>query len=313
MKKKRKFYRGAVNHVYQRTIDGVQLFYCIEDCLVFYTIFAVCSKNDEVVPLELCLMHNHTHALIQCETVQKLSRFVDHYTSWYVQEYNSFIGRRGKLFKKNFGSAPKWDDKRLRSAIIYIGNNPVEKNFCSSARDYRWNFLAYKDNGSPFSEKLVKRNSSYELKKALKEVDSMVSLNLPIKYRQLIRMTRKLNENEFEQLVDYIITAYLPFDYNNLSSHFKSYDSMLLAMDSTTGDDYDIKESRDRFSIMSFREMRTYFLRRMPMYEIRKVTAFSLEDKMVLYKELLENTSATGKQICNFLHIHTEKDSPDSG
>ena len=141
----------------------------------------------------------------------------------------------------------------------------------------------------------------------------MVSLNLPIKYRQLIRMTRKLNENEFEQLVDYIITAYLPFDYNNLSSHFKSYDSMLLAMDSTTGDDYDIKESRDGFSIMSFREMRTYFLRRMPMYEIRKVTALSLEDKMVLYKELLENTSATGKQICNFLHIHTEKDSPDLG
>ena len=33
----------------------------------------------------------------------------------------------------------------------------------------------------------------HELQKALKEVDSMVSLNLPIKYRQMIRMTRKLN------------------------------------------------------------------------------------------------------------------------
>ena len=84
MRKRRKFYRGVVNHVYQRTIDGVHLFYTREDCLVFFTILSVCAKSAEVQILELCLMHNHIHMIIKSETVQELSGFMDHFLSWFV-------------------------------------------------------------------------------------------------------------------------------------------------------------------------------------------------------------------------------------
>lgn len=135
MRKRRKFYRGVVNHVYQRTIDGVHLFYTVDDCLVFFTILSICARSAEVQILELCLMHNHIHILVKTETLKTLSRFVDHFSAWFVQEYNSYVGRTGKLLTKNFGSAPKWDEKRLRSAIIYVGNNPVEKKFCKKQRN----------------------------------------------------------------------------------------------------------------------------------------------------------------------------------
>ena len=62
---------------------------------------------------------------------------MDRFTSWFVREYNSFSGRTGKLFKKNYGSAPKSDSKKIRSCINYIGNNPVEKSLCERAQDYR--------------------------------------------------------------------------------------------------------------------------------------------------------------------------------
>ena len=307
MRKRRKFYRGATNHVYQRTVDGVQLFYTIEDCLVFYTIFATCAKSAEIKISTLCLMHNHLHFLAKTYTVQELSAFVDHYTAWFVHEYNTFVGRKGKLFKKNFGSAPKWDEKKLRSAIIYIGNNPVEKHFCKKAIQHRWNFLAYWNNDHPFSEKIIKSKASRELNKALKEVDLMVMLNRPLKYAQLIRLTRELSEKEMEQFVDYVIFSYSPFDYDELASHFKSFDLMLEAMDSTTGDDYDINEPRDSFSLDSFNDMMRHMQKSMKRYEIRKVTALPLDKKMEILNELRLHSRASEHQICNFLHISTKR------
>lgn len=303
MRKRRKFYCGAVNHVYQRTVDGIQLFYCDIDCLVFFTILAVCSRSSGIHILEICLMHNHIHLLIQAEIMHELSHFMDHCTAWFVREYNSFIGRSGKLFKKNYGSAPKWDEKKLRSAIIYIGNNPVEKHFCKNAEEFRWNFLSYGLSDNPFSEPLIKRKASQDLRKAIKEVDLMSSLNLPLKYAQLMRMTKKLSEKEYEQFIDYVINTYSPIDYKKLASHFKSYESMLHAMSSTAGNDFDIKESRDDFSLQAFREMVRYIDKRTPSDAIRRITVLPLGEKIKLYNELILNTTANGKQICKFLHI----------
>ena len=309
MRKRRKFFSGVVNHIYQRTIDGSQLFYCIEDYLVFYTIFSVCAKSAGISPLILCIMHNHFHFLVETENRNDLSNFIDHFTAWYVREYNHHVGRTGKLLKKNFGSAPKWEEKKLRSCIIYIGNNPVEKQFCKRGQDYRWNFIAYAKSSNPFSEKILKRRISHNLSKALKEVDVMHSLNLPLKYAQIIRLTKKFNDIELEQFTDYVISRYLPFDYNKLISYFKSYESMLLAMESTTGDEFDIAESRDSFSLKSFNEMMKHMETKMPRHQIRKITTLSVDDKIDLYKELQKHTSATGQQICHFLHIKTVKDS----
>ena len=307
MRKRRKFYRGVVNHVYQRTIDGVHLFYTVDDCLVFFTILSICARSAEVQILELCLMHNHIHILVKTETLKTLSRFVDHFSAWFVQEYNSYVGRTGKLLTKNFGSAPKWDEKRLRSAIIYVGNNPVEKKFCKKAKEYRWNFLAYRNNSWPFSCKVVMRKVSFSMKKAFQEVDSMVHLNQPLRYALLNRIFEKLSKDEKEQLVDYIISSYSPIDYEELESHFKSYESMLLAMESTTGDDYDIKESRDDFSLNAFNQMMKYMMSKLPENKVRTVTTYALDEKLSLFRELQTHTSASLHQICSFLHLKAGK------
>ena len=306
MRKRRKFYRGVVNHVYQRTVDGVHLFYTREDCLVFFTILSVCAKSADICILELCLMHNHIHLLAKTETAQELSGFMDHFTAWFVHEYNSYVGRSGKLFKKNFGSAPKWEEKKLRSAIIYVGNNPVEKNFCFKESEYRWNFLAYRNSSQPFSAKMVKSYISYELKKAMKIVDSMVNLNLPLKYALLDIITKNLTSDEYEQLTDYIISSYSPLNYEVLESYFKSYDSMLAAMESTTGDDYDINEPRDGFSLKAFMEMVDYVKKKMPGGKVRQVTVLSLDEKIELYGELMAHTSAAGQQVRSFLHLKAQ-------
>lgn len=303
MRKKRKFYRGQVNHVYQRSINGVNLFYGWEDFIVFYTIFAVCARSSGIQVLELCIMPNHFHILIRTSSVHELSSFMDRFTSWYVMEYNASIGRKGKLLKKNFGSAPKWDEKAVRNVINYIGNNPVEKKLCKKAEEYRWNFLAFAYSNNPFSEPIRREYASTALREALREVDNMAKMNLPLKHGRLARISSKLKIREKEQLIDYIIKQYLPFDYTALSSYYDSYETMLTAMHSNTGSEHDINEDWDPESDQVFNEMIRYVQDTRPEMMTRKITMLPDEDKISLSIELQRNFNVTYRQICRFLHI----------
>ena len=307
MARKRKVYYRVLNHVYQRTVNGVHLFYSEEDRLVFYSILSVCAKGCNVQIIKVCLMHNHMHLLIEADSLEELSSFMDRATSWFVRTYNIEHGRTGRLLKKNYGSAPKWEEKKQRSAIIYVGNNPVEKGFCPYAENYRWNFLAYAKSTSPFSEPLVIRSASAHLKKALKIVDNIIALNLSLKYSMLRSLKAKLSPKEYEQLIDYIIVGYQLIDYNALISRFKSYDDMIYAMHSTTGDEFDIKEGQDDFSLRSYKEMMEYLHRTHTDEYIRKMISLPLEEKMQLASILRINTTASIHQIAKFLHISITK------
>ena len=82
---------------------------------------------------------------------------------------------------------------------------------------------------------------------------------------------------------------------------------MLIAMESSTGDEFDIPEPRDTYSLKSFNEMMKHLEKKMPRHQIRRITTLSIDGKIEIYKELQMHTSATGHQICSFLHIKVEK------
>lgn len=307
MRKRRRFYGGKVNHVYQRTEGWVNIFYCYADYLVYYTIFAVCAKAAKIqVPL-LCLMYDHTHFLAIAENIQELSAFVDRSAAWFVKEYNHQIGRKGKLLHKNFGSAPKWSDKDIRSAINYVGNNPVEKGLCVKAEEYRWNFLAYAVSDHPFSEKYVPSKASKHLRNAIKETKEMADQNLPLRYVHLKRMMKKLSPKEMEQFVDQVILMYLPFDYDIAISNFGSYEAMVDAMHNNTGSEHDLKERNDRSSHVIFKDMLAYLGNSMPANDIRRITVMPEDDKVRLAQKLRSVFPISEWQLSKFLHIPPQK------
>jgi hypothetical protein len=221
-------------------------------------------------------------------------------------DYNFSIGRKGKLLKKNFGSAPKWNDKSIRSAINYVGNNPVEKHLCAAAEEYRWNFLAYYQCNSPFSAPLIRKNASKKLRRALAEVDSMYNLDKPIKCLQAKRLLSKLTKEEADQLIDYIITLYSVIDYNELILYYGSYEKMLEAMRSNTGSEHEIQEEWYPESDKSFQEMTDYTITQWPMKIARQVSMLDESSKTHLLYELKQHTSASNRQICKFLHINSD-------
>lgn len=307
MRKKRKFYSGVLNHVYQRSLNGVNLFYEDEDFLVFYTIFSVCVRSSDVEALMLCIMFNHFHALLRARSVQDLSEFMDRFTSWFVRDFNYSIGRKGKLLKKNYGSAPKWTEKSVRSTINYIGNNPVEKGLCARAEEFRWNFLAYFYSDHPFSEPIYRDRASKPMRRALKEVDAMNQMNLPLKHAQLRRLFRALSLVEKQQIIDYIISQYFSFDRDSLMAYYASYEAMLAAMQSNTGSEHEIREEWSPESDTVFNDLIDWVHARWPEMGARSVIMLKDDAKKTLVRELLHQTSASENQLLKFFHLPNEQ------
>ena len=299
--RKRRFVSGECMHVYQRTIGGANIFYDHEDYIVFYTIFSIVSRLYRISVMELCLMIDHVHMLLSSEVLSEISRFVQHYTSLFVREYNIGVGRKGSLFHKSFGSAPKKGGKKIRSAIVYVGNNPVEKGLCRRAVEYRWNFLAYMVADNPFSSIRSLSMCSQRLRCAIREVTGCLGQGEYLSYARVRRMFGKLKADEKDILTDYIIKIYFPFDKESLLSLYDSYEDMINAMDSTSGSEYDLKEKFFNGTDMVYKDMLDMV--REKVKPIRRVTILPDEEKFEFARHLQSKTMGTSLQISKFLHM----------
>lgn len=297
---------GECMHVYQRSVGGFNLFYDVEDFIVFYTIVSVLSRVYQVSVLEMCLMIDHVHVLISSASLDEVSAFVRHYSSLYAMEFNNDVGRKGPLFHKSFGSAPKKGSKKIRSTIVYIGNNPVEKKLCEMAELYRWNFLQYICDENPFS--LPDKNPSAELQRAKSEVRYMVRCNKYLTYAQVRRLLYGLKENERNVLIDYIISKYFMFDTEHLLSYYENYDEMLNAMKSTAGSEHDIKEKYYSGTDAVYRDMYDLVKHDYQIFPVKQVVVLPVEKKIVMARYLKNKTAASYFQIAKFLHLDLESE-----
>ena len=300
--KNRKFSDGDYMHIYQRTNRKYNIFYSHLDYLVYFTIFSIQATKMGINVLELCLMIDHLHMLILGNTMDDISRFICTVSSTFVREYNRAAGRIGALFEKRFGSAPKRGRKKLVTACIYIGNNPVEKKICARAEQYRWNFIAYLNSSHPFSDKIIIDQASIRLRRAINTVKSHHEQGKYLNYALLQRLFLGLNPKEAAQLTDYIINKYSVLDKNSLCKIFGSYPLMLEAMHSTVGSEYEINEDFDPHPDTVYREMISY-VRNNITPDIRKVTTWSLEEKMKLAGQMKAKLGVAMWQIAKFLHI----------
>lgn len=300
--RRRKFVNGEVNHTYQRTMSGFNIFYEVEDYLVYYTIFSILAIRYGIVVYGLCLMIDHIHSLISASDRKTFCNFIRHVSLLFVKEYNKAHDRSGPFFEEGFGSAPKIGLKRLRTAIAYLFNNPVERFLCSKAQEYRWNFLPYAQCRNPYSEPVRLRQASRALRKAIKEVDGARERGQHMKYALIRRLFSTLDKQEKNQLTDYIIVRYSAIRYDLLAACYGGHDNMLTAINSNTGSEYDISETICGRSDTEFRELHRY-VHAEGFDNAGDVISQEEKVKLHLMEKMLKRTSASVYQIRKFLHI----------
>ncbi len=303
LKKRRIVKQGSIQHIYQNKADRTILFYDLEDYLVLYTIISITAKSQKVTLLGICLMIDHIHLLAEIDMADTLCRFVKSYTIIFARAYNSAHNKHGRVLRRTFGSASKLGNKKIKTAISYLYNNPVEKKIVSKAQDYRWNFLAYANSQHPFSRKIILRNISQRLYYNIRLVKFMYINDQWLSYSFISNIFKDLDQEESDQLIDYIISLYCPIDFKKIDTYYGGHDSLILAINSNSGSEYDIHEDYNTDSDTVYDEIKSRLSLIRPNQPVRSVTILGEKEKLEIMKLLLIKTSAKKYQIEKFLQI----------
>ena len=302
-KHSKEFFPGVPHHIYVRSFDRGVIFYTTEDYLVFFTFITTIARHYGITLLELSIMPDHVHAFAGSGNSRTMELFLFQTERRFAMEYNTTVGRTGRLFETPPGHAPKLTDKKIRTCVAYLFNNQVEKKIVSSAELTRWNFMAFAVSDHPFSEPIKLEYASRALRRALKLVKFMRSQDKPLEYRTLKALYCSLSMAEREQLTDFIITSYNCLDYDSIISYFGSYEKMVLAVNSNTGSEFDIKESYDTSSDAPFFRMAEVVSKINGLEDVKKVITLSTDQKIKLANKLIQMPGVTSRHISKFLHM----------
>lgn len=297
------YVRGSLGHVYQRSVSGFVIFYTIEDYLMFFMIFCSLARKHHVRILGLCLMVDHIHFLVQADCLESISKFVQEYSIAFVRAYNKEYGFHGSLLRSSFGISSKVGDKKKRTAIAYLYNNPVEKKLCRKCEEYRWNFLAYANSDHPFSEKLILSKASAGLRRAIRFVRLMSRSGRVVVRQQLNKMFSALSIKEKNQLADFIIRTYSCIQYEKSISYYGSYPQMVQAINSNTGSEYDLKEDFNPYSDRAFIRMANKVVGSAGKEGLKHLLHSSTEEKLSVLRSFINELAVAPLQAVKFLRL----------
>ena len=309
--KRRDFNEFAIEHIYQRPSERGLLFYSDMDYLQFFTIICVCAVKHYIRIVSLSLMPDHFHLLIISPSSESTASFMRDCTSLFAMDFNEYCGRHGNLWQKSYGKALKISDKAKRTAIAYVGNNGAEKQLCIRTEEYRWNFLAYFNDENPFSEPVKAKAASKYLKKAQAIIRRYHDLNKPLGIHLLEKMRNGLDDREWDQLCDYVISVYNVIDYIAAIRFYGSFETMLTALNSNTGSEYEIREEMNGLPDTNYDEIRKHLLKNGHLENARQnprqLLRLSEDARTELAERIRQDGVAPIYQIRKYLHLPVRK------
>ena len=304
MARKIKYDCRGIAHIYQRGFNMSVIFYSVKDILVFYTLLYVLKKKYKITVLGVVFMYNHYHLLIKAKSQEVISCFIRDLETTYSKEFNKDTGTKGPVFMPRYGLSNKKWDKKQREAAAYLYNNPVEKQLSTNAVGYRWNFLAYAKSDHPFSEKLVIRKASDKLRKCIQEVKYMFNHDAFLNYTILRNCFGRLSRDEGNQLIDFIIGTYNVVDYNETIRLYGSYEKMLIAFDSNTGNEHDLKEEYSDQSYRGYVSSIRFLSKDFGYINPKEVLNLSEEDRRLLSRRIANRMLVSLFIAETLLHIY---------
>ena len=91
------FIPGVPHHIYFRSFDRGLIFYTSSDYLVYFTFITTVARHYGVTLMELSIMPDHVHAFARSRKSMDMKLFLFQTERPFAMEYNSAIGRTGRL------------------------------------------------------------------------------------------------------------------------------------------------------------------------------------------------------------------------
>ena len=143
------------------------------------------------------------------------------------------------------------------------------------------------------------------MRRAIEEIKALRTTDTPLNYTTIERIIKELSPGEIKQLTDFIVTSYNCIDYQRLEEYYDDFQTMLIAIHSNTGSEYDIKEDKTTDSDAIFKKMQT-IIKKMTSYpDMTLVLSLPDSEKQRLAWILTAESGASHHQIAKFLHLST--------
>jgi len=291
----------AMHHLYMKGKNWWGIFYRIEDTILYFTMYSVYARRLEMTVVAFSIMFNHTHSSVLNVPKPIITLFQRQIGVSYAHAYNKEYERNGQLWHHSFGSSLKISAKKMLSIIVYVFNNCVAGKMNRRAIENRWTLLAYYNNPHPFSEPIIKGKCSKRMLRAMKLVDISFKNDEPLSYAIQKRLFSGLTAGERSQIIDYLISKYNFLDYDALIALYGSFEKALIAMDSTAGTEYDMKDDTGDHSC--YAKMIALTKRLFPDMKKINVEKMSPEQKNKLTKAFYANINLNPDHIRKFLHL----------
>lgn len=299
--RKRPFKADAWVHVYKRRKDKFLLFYTTRDFLVYYTLFFCLAEKHKVRTYGLCIMVDHVHELLQASERERLENFERELNSRFAKEWNFAHNTVGQVFSR-FGNSIKLGDKQKRTCVAYLANNPVERHICVNAEQYTWTFLL------PDRDTYSLSALSEDLLFKLKRVEALRQSGRPLTYLVLDNLVAGLDAQEQKILVGHIIKTYDALDRQSVLNLYGDEATMIIAVNSNTGSEYDIKESFSGVSDAVYSKIRLILDRDYNVKSPADVIHWDIDKKIAALHDLMSKSSATMAQVAKYLHLSIIED-----
>ena len=85
-----------------------------------------------------CVMPNHVHVIAEQTFGFPLSDVVQGWKSSAAHLINHDLGRRGRLWRREYFDRFMRDDDHLSTTVAYVEDNPVKAKFVKQAEDWLW-------------------------------------------------------------------------------------------------------------------------------------------------------------------------------
>ncbi len=160
---------GNFYHIYNRGMNGADLFYCNDNYNYFLAQFEI-HAHPVVDTFAWCLLRNHFHMLVRVKQGQEIrvgqlanpprqldltglenlsgltpvevaafaSKSFSNLFNAYARGLNKQRGRKGAVWSRPFNRKLVDSERYFKQLVVYIHTNPVKHGFADSFMDYPW-------------------------------------------------------------------------------------------------------------------------------------------------------------------------------
>ena len=155
---KEEFVEGAIFHIYNHSVDEIDLFNERDDYIYFLNKFKANYSQDEIALYAYCLMPNHFHFCIQQKNERPVYEVFNRFIISYALHFSAKYNRKGKMFANKLQHKKINDEGYLIDICPYIHLNPKRANLVEKLED--WEFSNYPEwigsrNGILFDNQLL--------------------------------------------------------------------------------------------------------------------------------------------------------------